>query len=123
VRPLLGVLPTLLGGPWSEAKNLALRGGGEERGRIAALQALTPSVVLRGLLPNASVSVVAATWFGDNAVELTFKAPDGKVAQEVVFRHAGRRLKVVEAPLRATVPRTAVKRRPLVSWVAFGRLW
>ncbi|MFN8519425.1 MAG: SNF2-related protein [Chloroflexota bacterium] len=72
-------------------------GWGRRRRRIAALEALTPGVVLRGLLPNATVSVVAATWFGDNAVELTFKAPDGKVAQEVVFRHDEPRLEVVEA--------------------------
>lgn len=65
----------------------AARGWWRRRGRIAALEALTPGVVLRGLLPNATVSVVAADWAGDNAIELTFKAPDGRVDQQVVFRH------------------------------------
>lgn len=43
------------------------------------------------------MSVVAAEWAGDNAIELTFKAPDGRVDQQVVFRHDEPRLEVVEA--------------------------
>ncbi len=71
--------------------------GEKEEVGIAALEALTPGVVLRGLVPNATVKVVAADWSGDNAIELTFKAPDGRVDQQVVFRHDEPRLEVVEA--------------------------
>ena len=40
--------------------------------------------------------VVAASWFGDNALELTLKAPDGRIANELLYRHDEPRVELVE---------------------------
>jgi SNF2 family DNA or RNA helicase len=42
------------------------------------------------------VTVVATAWFGDNALELTFKTPDGRVDHELLYRHDEPRLEIVE---------------------------
>jgi len=35
-------------------------------------------------------------WFGSEAIELTYKTPTGKVANELVYRHDEPRLEIVE---------------------------
>jgi hypothetical protein len=41
-------------------------------------------------------SVISVQWFGSEALELTYKTPAGKVANELVYRHDEHRLDVVE---------------------------
>jgi SNF2 family DNA or RNA helicase len=48
------------------------------------------------LLPDALVTVVAVQWFGSDAIELTYKTPTGKVANELLYRHDEERLEIVE---------------------------
>lgn len=66
-------------------------GGGPTR-----LEDLTPGAALRGILPDAVVTVVNAQWFGSEALELTYKGPEGKVANELLYRHDEPRIEVVE---------------------------
>jgi superfamily II DNA or RNA helicase len=40
--------------------------------------------------------VVSVQWFGSEALELTYKGPSGRVANELLYRHDERRLQVVE---------------------------
>ena len=60
------------------------------------LEDLQPNAVVRGILPDALVTVVNVQWFGSEALELTYKGQTGKVANELLYRHDESRLEVVE---------------------------
>jgi SNF2 family DNA or RNA helicase len=60
------------------------------------LEDLRPNASVRGILPDSLVTVVSVQWFGSAAVELTYKTPSGKVANELLYRHDEPRLEVVE---------------------------
>ncbi len=60
------------------------------------LEQLTPNAVVRGILPDQDVTVVSVQWFGSACVELTYKKPDGRVANELLYRHDEPRLELVE---------------------------
>src|SRR5436305_8269694 len=63
---------------------------------MSKLEQLTPNAAMRGILPDALATVVSVQWFGSEALELTYKSPDGKVANELLYRHDEPRLEVVE---------------------------
>jgi SNF2 family DNA or RNA helicase len=63
---------------------------------MTSLENLTPGAALRGILPDALVTVVNVQWFGSEALELTYKTPTGKVANELLYRHDEARIEVVE---------------------------
>ncbi|MFZ3254678.1 MAG: helicase-related protein, partial [Syntrophales bacterium] len=60
------------------------------------LEDLQPNAAVRGLLPDCLVTVVSVQWFGSEALELTYKTPAGKVANELLYRHDEPRLELVE---------------------------
>ncbi len=60
------------------------------------LDDLQPNVAVHGLSAEGLVVVVSVQWFGAEALELTYKTPDGKVANELLYRSDEARLKVVE---------------------------
>ena len=60
------------------------------------LEALTPNTSVRGLLPDTAVTVVSVQWYGADAIELTYKTPDGRVANQLLARHDEPRLELVE---------------------------
>lgn len=60
------------------------------------LEQTLPGTVVRGILPDALVNVVSVQWFGSEALELTYKTADGKVANELLYRHDEPRLELVE---------------------------
>jgi hypothetical protein len=53
---------------------------------MARLEELTKGARVRGVTAEGVVEVVAAQWFGTEALELTFKLADGKVANEILYR-------------------------------------
>ena len=63
---------------------------------MSQLEQLQPNAALRGILPDALVTVVSVQWFGSEALELTYKTPTGRVANELLYRHDEARLEVVE---------------------------
>src|SRR2546425_9424402 len=63
---------------------------------MTKLEALQPNAAVRGILPDALVTVVGAQWFGSEALELTYKDPAGRVANQLLYRHDELRLEVVE---------------------------
>jgi SNF2 family DNA or RNA helicase len=63
---------------------------------MTKLEDLRPNAAIRGVLPDALVSVVSVQWFGSEALELTYKTPTGKVANELLYRHDEARLELVE---------------------------
>src|SRR5688500_13145061 len=60
------------------------------------LEDLQPNAAVRGILPDALITVVTVQWFGSEALELTYKTPAGRVATELLYRHDEPRLEVVE---------------------------
>jgi SNF2 family DNA or RNA helicase len=63
---------------------------------MTKLEDLRPNAAIRGVLPDALVTVVSVQWFGSEALELTYKTPTGKVANELLYRHDEPRLELVE---------------------------
>ncbi len=63
---------------------------------MSKLEQLTPNAAVRGILPDGLVTVVSVQWFGSEALELTYKSPNGKVANELLYRHDEARIEVVE---------------------------
>ncbi|MDF0643104.1 MAG: helicase-related protein [Nitrospira sp.] len=61
------------------------------------LEDLQPNAAVRGILPDALVTVVSVQWFGSEAIELTYKDLGGRVANQLLYRHDEPRLEVVEA--------------------------
>ena len=60
------------------------------------LEDLQPNAAVRGILTDGLVVVVSVQWFGSQALELTYKTPDGKVANELLYRSDEARLEVAE---------------------------
>src|SRR3984885_5680632 len=60
------------------------------------LEQLQPNAAVRGILPDALVTVVSVQWFGSEALELTYKTTLGKVANELLYRHDEPRLELVK---------------------------
>lgn len=63
---------------------------------MSTLEDLLPNAAVRGILPDSLVTVVSVQWFGSEALELTYKNPTGRVANELLYRHDEPRLAVVE---------------------------
>jgi hypothetical protein len=62
---------------------------------MTKLEHLQPNAAVQGILPNCLVTVVSVQWFGSEALELTYKDPGGKVANELLYRHDEPRIEVV----------------------------
>jgi SNF2 family DNA or RNA helicase len=60
------------------------------------LDDLQPDAAVRGILPDALVTVVSVTWHGTDALTLVYRAPNGRVADEILYRHDEPRLEIVE---------------------------
>ena len=60
------------------------------------LEQLLTNTAIRGIVPDALVSLVSVRWFGSEALELTDKTASGKVANELPYRHDDPRPEPVE---------------------------
>ena len=60
------------------------------------LEDLQPNTAVKGILADSTVTGVNVQWFGSAALELTYKTPTGKVANELLYRDDEARLAVVE---------------------------
>jgi superfamily II DNA or RNA helicase len=60
------------------------------------LEDLQPDATLRGILPDAVVTVVSVQWYGSDALTLVYRGPDGRVADEILYRHDEPRLEIVK---------------------------
>jgi superfamily II DNA or RNA helicase len=63
---------------------------------MAKLEDLKPNAAIKGIIPDALITVVNIQWFGSEALELTYKTADGKVANQLLYRHDEPRLEVAE---------------------------
>lgn|SRR5262249_9202079 len=64
---------------------------------MSKLEQLTPNAAVRGILPDGLVTVVSVQWFGSEALELTYKSANGKVANELLYRHDEARVEKIRA--------------------------
>lgn len=62
---------------------------------MSRLEDLQPNASLRGVLPDALVTVVSVQWFGSEALELTYKDPAGKLGSELLYRHDEPRIEIL----------------------------
>ena len=60
------------------------------------LEELQANAAVRGILSDGLVTVVSVQWFGSEALELTYKTPTGKVANELLYHQDEPRLEIVE---------------------------
>src|SRR5262245_353805 len=63
---------------------------------MARLEDLTPHTSVRGILPDHVATVVSVQWFGSEALELTYKDPNGRVANQLLYRHDEPRIEIVD---------------------------
>jgi len=77
-------------------RSLALNPPLAETRSMTKLEDLAPNAAVRGVLPDALVTVVNVKWFGSSALELTYKDPAGRVANQLLYRHNEPGLEVVE---------------------------
>ena len=68
----------------------------EEQEQSMKLEDLQPRASVRGVLADSLVTVVSVQWFGSEALELTYKTPAGRVANELLYRDDEPRLEIVE---------------------------
>jgi hypothetical protein len=61
---------------------------------VSKLEDLQPDATVRGILPDALVTVVSIAWHGSDALTLVYRAPNGRVADEILYRHDEPRLEV-----------------------------
>ncbi|MCS6883591.1 MAG: helicase-related protein [Oscillochloridaceae bacterium] len=64
---------------------------------MARLEDLTPGAAVRGILPDGLVTVVAAQWYGRDALELTFKDAAGRPGTRLLYRDDEPALAIAEA--------------------------
>jgi len=60
------------------------------------LEQLLPNASVRGLAPSGLATVINVQWHGSNALTLVYRGPDGRVADEILYRHDESRLEIVE---------------------------
>ena len=60
------------------------------------LEDLRPDATVSGILPHALVTVTSVAWHGSDALTLVYRGPDGRVADEILYRHDEARLAVVD---------------------------
>ena len=67
---------------------------------MADLESLTTGALVRGVLSDGPTEVISIKWFGDSALELTYKAPaTGHVGTRLLYRDDEPRLEVLERGL------------------------
>lgn len=66
---------------------------------MARLEELKPDIIVKGILSNQQVTVVAAKRLGTDSVELTYKTADGKLGAELLYRANESTLEIVTAGL------------------------
>lgn len=60
------------------------------------LEDLQPDATVRGVLPDALATVVSVSWYGSDALALVYRGPNGRVAEEILYRHDEPRLEIAQ---------------------------
>ena len=72
---------------------------------MARLEDITVGSTVAGIIHSSSVEIVGVKWFGDAALEVTFKKPSGDVGNQLIYRDDAASLEIKDkeaiADLRA----------------------
>src|SRR5262245_48038354 len=63
---------------------------------MVRLENIISGVVIRGILPDESVTVEKVDWHGSDAITLVYRRADGRLADEMLFRPDESRLEIVQ---------------------------
>jgi SNF2 family DNA or RNA helicase len=63
---------------------------------MGKLEDIQPNASLRGILPDALVTVASVFWHGSDVLELVYKDAAGKLGSELLYRHDEPRLAIAE---------------------------
>ena len=87
------------------------------------LENLRANAAVRGVPADSLVTVVGVQWFGSETLELTWKAPDGKVANELLYGDDESRLEIVEVgrPFDSAHQASPKERRSELELAGLGR--
>ena len=66
---------------------------------MASLEELIPGALVKGLLPQSTVSIVSATRHGDVGVEVVYKDADGRLGSELLYQDSIASLEIVPVDL------------------------
>ena len=66
---------------------------------MARLEELKAGVIVEGILPNQRITVLAAKWLGTTGVELTYRAADGQLGSELLYRSSEPDIEIVNESL------------------------
>ena len=61
------------------------------------LEELQPDATVCGILPDAAVSVINVEWHGSEALTLVYRGPNGRAADEILYRHDEPHLELLHA--------------------------
>ena len=64
---------------------------------MVRLEDLKHGAVIRGILPDALITVINAKWIGSAVVELTYKDSQGKLGHELIYRDREADLEILES--------------------------
>jgi len=67
---------------------------------VSKLEDLQPGLLLAGVIPGQNVSVIAVQPHGADAIELTYKTPEGELGQRVLGRDAEEKLAIAHVEAR-----------------------
>jgi hypothetical protein len=72
----------------------------EKQGRdVAQLEDLTAGTTVTGIVPDAAVTVIGVTWFGTNAIEVTYKDPAGRVGSQLLYGDQEPQIQIAQSGL------------------------
>jgi superfamily II DNA or RNA helicase len=60
------------------------------------LEDLKSDTTIKGILPDASVTIVSVSWHGTDALTLVYRGPDGRVADEILYRTDESRIEILQ---------------------------
>jgi SNF2 family DNA or RNA helicase len=60
------------------------------------LEDITPGTSVRGLRLDAAVSVEKVDWHGSDVITVIYRGADGRISEEILYRHDESRLEIVE---------------------------
>jgi hypothetical protein len=88
---------------------------------MSNIEDLRTNPAVKGILSDASVTVVSTLWFESEALELPYKGGTGKVASERLHWHDESRIEVVEHSSPWSVDRDGALLRPVHAAVSLVR--
>ncbi|MGD0854213.1 MAG: helicase-related protein [Dehalococcoidia bacterium] len=63
---------------------------------MSKLEDLKPNASIRGILPDALITIISVQWYGSDAVNITYKSATGKLGNEILYRDSESRIEIVE---------------------------